>query len=44
MRQWRPSVYVSFKSQHLSVFEDWKYILRLTTGYAGANKNTECPL
>ena len=35
---------LKFKSQHLSGFQDWKHILRLTTGCAGANKNTECRL
>ena len=37
-------LFVKFKSQHLSVFQDWKHILRLTTDYAGADKNTECLL
>ena len=37
-------LFVKFKSQHLSVFQDWKHILLLATDYTGANKNTECLL
>ena len=41
---WKCVLFVKFKSQHLSVFQDWKHILLLATGYAGANKYTEWPL
>ena len=44
--EWKCVLFVKFKSQHkgLSVFQYWKNILFLTTGYTGANKNTECLL
>ena len=29
---WKFMLFVKFKSQHISVFQDWKYILLLTTG------------
>ena len=30
---WKYVLYVKFKSQHISVFQDWKHISFLTTGY-----------
>ena len=30
--------FAKFKSQHISVFQDWKHILLLTTDYTGASK------
>ena len=36
--------FAKFKFHHISVFQDWKHILLLTTDYTGASKNTECLL
>ena len=33
--------YLKFKSQHISVFQDWKHIRFLSVNYTGANKYAE---
>ena len=37
-------VICEIKPQHISVFQNWKHILLLPTGYTGGNKNAECLL
>ena len=37
---WKFVLFVKFRSQHISVFQDWKHILFFTTDHIGADENT----
>ena len=41
IKDWTFVLFVKFRTPHLYVFQDWKLIIFLTTGYTSGNKNTE---